>query len=258
MKPTIFCLLYFIFLVPCTLHAEDWLDFRVNNTVRNNNDSEPISDGKTIFFEGRVYDHLTNLHEIIVYNPSRNRFYILNYQLKKKVIITTDETDTYVEQLRQWAATHEDPNIRFFAAPKFEVSYSETEKKYTFSSKLLSYEVTPLKPEHTEILSQYRQFARAYCKLNLMLSPGSKSIFGRMSVNDTIFNSGSLLAQSKITFTSSQNNFFNKNTTIISDYQFLPRLVESDRQWIHQVDEYIVSFSEISLKEYKKLLSTPK
>ena len=232
-------------LSACAFSAER-IDFRVNHTTRESSAAEPISDGKTVFLDGRVYDQLNSLQEIVVYQPEQSRFTLLNVRAREKVLLTAEQLDTFFEEFRQRASRHENADIRFFADPQFQVSYRETENRYTFSSRLLSYDITPQKPENPAMLRQYRQFAKAYCKLNLMLSPAAKTVFARMSVNDTIFNTGSLIARSQVTIRSPQGT----STVITSDYQFLPRLVESDRTWAKQVDEYIDAFTETTMTKY--------
>ena len=245
MKPIFFAAFFVFSLSACAFSAEQ-IDFRVNHTTRQGTDAKSVSDGKTVFIDGRVYDHLTAPQEVVIYEPLESRFTLLNLRTKEKVVLTTEQIDTYFEEFRQRATRHENPDIRSFADPQFQVSYREAENRYSFTSRLISYEITPQKPEKPAILQQYRQFAKAYCKLNLMLSPGAKTVFARMAVNDTIFNTGSLIARSQVTIRSPQG----ASTTVTSDYQFLPRLVESDRTWAQQVDGYVPTFTETTLTKY--------
>lgn len=258
MKTRILLTLTMLFSMFATACQAQWVNFRVNNTVMVVESNQQVAKGKTLFVDGKVYDYLTNLKEIIVFNPEKSTFYILNTRSREKVIVTMDQIDNYFESLRQWAATHQNEETRFFAMPQFKIVYNEEDSLYTFQSKLVSYEVATLKPEKTEMLSQYRQFADAYCKLNLMLSPQTKTLFARMNVNETIFNAGSLMSHVQVTFPPQKSGLFTKKLTIRSDYQFLPRLVESDLARIRQVDEFIAMYEETTFSDYQKNLKMEK
>lgn len=258
MKTRIILTLAMLFSLLVPAIQAQWIDFRVNNTVMVVENNQQVAKGKTLFVDGKVYDYLANLKEIIVFNPEKNTFYILNTRSREKVVITMDQIDNYFETLRQWAATHQNEDTRFFAMPQFKIAYNEKDNLYTFQSKLVSYEVTPMKAETPEMLTQYRQFAKAYCKLNLMLAPQTKTLFARMNVNETIFNAGSLISHVEVTFPPQKTGLFSKTLTIRSDYQFLPRLVESDLARIRQVDEFIAMFEETTFTDYQKNLKLEK
>ncbi len=255
MKTRIILTLALFFTLFAAASQADWMNFRVNNTVVDVENNQQLSKGKTLFVDGQVYDYLTDLKEYIVFNPEKNTFYILNTQTRQKVVVTMDQIDNYFEELRQWAAAHQNEEARFFAMPQFQIAYNEKDNLYTFQSKLLNYEVMPTKPEKPEMLTQYRQFAKAYCKLNLMLAPQTKSLFARMNVNETIFNAGSLISRVQVTFPPQKAGLFAKKRVITSDYQFLPRLVESDMNKIRQVDQFIAMFEETTLGDYQKKMN---
>ena len=228
-------------------------EFRVNNKVTAHDSGEILSDGKTIFSHGNVYDFLEIAGTISVYNPQKGVFYLLDTNRKEKLIVTQKEVDTYVESLRQWGITHENSNVRVFFVPDFKVQYNSESRQYTFASELLTYFVTPVSPERAPMLEMYRQFARNSCKFNIMLSPGSKTLFARMQLNETIFNAGMLINKLQLSIREPRGmGLYSKPQVFLSEYQYLPRLVESDRVAVRNADECIANFKEITFAQFRK------
>lgn len=229
--------------------GEDF-NFRVNTQIFTEN-HRLLMDGKTLFHEGKAYDFLGRMQEVAVFNFEKKLIYLLNLQQKNKILIPFDQVHTYVEQFHQWGESHENPEVREFVSPNFEISYDKQDGRFTFASGMFQYSVTSVKPEKSNILTEYRRFAKESCQFNLMLSPGSKTLFARSLVNDTVFKSGLLIEKLQLDITL-QKGLFPKKKTFLSELHYLPRLVESDLASIRQIDEYIAIFQEITFAEYRK------
>ena len=227
-------------------------DFRVNSRISRNEDKDSIMEGKTLFHDGVVYDFLGRFQEVAVFNFETGRVYLLDLKNKKKTVVTMDQIQENTAKLQEWGAAQSHQEVKNYIAPKFEVNINKDAEpeEYTFKSLMLVYHVVPTKPGSPEMLEAYQRFADMSCQFNLMLSPGVRTLFGRMEVNKTLFRAGRLVARLQVDVTFPKGLFFQKET-YFSTLQYLPRLVESDLASIRQIDEYLATFSEVSLAEYK-------
>ena len=98
-------------------------DFRVDNAVSAEGQSQPQSQGVTIFHEGLVYDFLNEPAEIIVFDKAHRRFILLDVGRRVRSEITIDDVQKVVDRVKQRLAGHPNPNIRWLADPSFEESF---------------------------------------------------------------------------------------------------------------------------------------
>lgn len=229
------------------------VDFRVNNKVMKEN-QEVIAHGKTLFCEGMIFDFLESIDEVAVFEPQKSTFCILDLKTRKKLIVSAQDIDSNFENLRQWGLTHSNDRVKAFFNPEFKINYRKKEKQYDFVSDVLTYRVSPMRAEDTNILGQYRYFARWSCKLNLLTTgPGARTLFARMKVNDAIFNAGSLIERLELTITpQSTRGITPRQIVLYSEYQYLPRLVASDLAAVQQIKEFMEIFPEMTLDEYQQ------
>jgi len=238
---------------------EENANFRVNYKVMSGDSNEVISSGKTIFCDGNAYDFVDNTDEIIVLNSSSRKIYVLDVENRKKWTTTPEEVEEYATKLCRWGMSHPKEEIRQYFQPDFKRNYDEAKDEYSFIAPTFSYFVTPAKPEKAEFLQQYRYFAQWSCRTNMMLSPGAKTLYPRYVVNEVIFNAGSLIEKVQLSIKLGKGPFA-KQETLLSEYQYLSRLVESDQVIIRQVEDYLVLFRDGTLEELqnKRLGKEPK
>ncbi len=233
--------------------GEEWEgndNFRVNNKIMFAEKSEIVSSGKTLFCDGNIYDFVDNSDEIAVFNPSQKKIYILDMKNRRKFTTSPEEVEQYVTKLCDWGMNHPKEEIRQFFQPNFTTKFDNKKNEYSFISTNFSYFVTPIRPERPEILEQYRYFARLSCRVNMMLSPGSKTLYARSIVNETVFNAGSLIQHLQLSIRE-QKGMFSSSTVLLSEYLYLPRLVNSDRETIRQIEDSIVLFQDGTLEEFQ-------
>ncbi|MDO4630270.1 MAG: hypothetical protein Q4C70_13910 [Planctomycetia bacterium] len=229
---------------------EENVNFRVNYKVMMAESSELISSGKTIFCDGNAYDFVDNSDEIIIFNPEAKKIYVLDVKSRKKWETTPDEVEEYATKICRWGMSNEKEEIRQFFQPDFKVEYDNKKREYSFVSENYSYFVTPVKPDRTEFLEQYRVFARSSCRTNMALSPGSRTLYARFLVNETVFNAGYFIERLQLSLRA--QSYFGKSTVLLSEYQYLPRLVESDMATIRQVQDYLAIFERGTLAEFQE------
>lgn len=231
-------------------YFEENTNFRVNYKVISGDSKEVISSGKTIFCDGNAYDFVDNTDEVIVLNFASRKIYVLDVENRKKWTTTPEDAEEYATKLCRWGMSHPKEEIRQFFQPDFKRNYDESKGEYSFTATNYSYFVTPAKPEKPEFLQQYRTFAQWSCRVNMMLSPGAKTLYPRYVVNEVIFNAGSLIEKIQLSIKLAKGPFA-KPETFLSEYQYLPRLVESDQVIIRQVEDYLVLFRDGTLEEFQ-------
>jgi len=225
-------------------------EFRVNYKIMNEDGSEIISSGKTLFADGNAYDFVDHSDEIIIFNMRSKKICVLDIKARKKWETTPEEVHKYATRICRWGMGHENEEIRKFFLPEFKVSYDDAKQEYSFVSESFSYIVSASKTKKPEMLELYRRFARLSCQTNMTLSPGSRTLYARSQVNDTVFNANALIDRLQLTLQETHGPF-TKTLVLLSDYQYLPRLVDSDRTLIRQVEDYLALFHETTLAHFQ-------
>lgn len=233
-----------------TLYEEN-ANFRVNYKILETAESTIVSSGKTLFCDGNIYDFVDNSDEVIVFNSKANKIYVLDVKERKKWQASPEEVEEYVSKIYRWGMSHPKAEIRQYFQPDFKINYEEEKEEYSFVSENFSYFVTPKKPEKPEFLEKYRYFARWSCQTNMMLSPGSKTLYARSVVNETVFNAGFMIESLQLSIKNSKNPFA-KPLVLLSEYQYLPRLVDNDLTTIRQVEDYLVLFRDGTLEDFQQ------
>jgi hypothetical protein len=224
--------------------------FRVESKVFVGSDKEPKSESTTIFCRGLVYDYLKTPAEIIVLDAARGRFLLLDPGRRVRTEMTTQEVVGLTENLRKWAAMQTDSYLKFLSAPTFEEQPDEKTGELVFQSPWLTYRVAAIDAENESVVEQYRDFCDWYAKLNARLNPGYKLVFARLAINEAI--SRRRQVPREITLTMPKKALSLQKSTIRSEHQFIPHLVESDRDRIAQTSEFLAIFRPVEFAEYEK------
>jgi len=213
-------------------------------------DKEPKSESTTIFSRGLVYDYLKTPAETIVLDVARGRFLLLDPGRRLRTDVSTQEVVGLTENLRKWAAMQTDPYLKFLAAPTFEEQPDERTGELVFQSPWLSYRVTTADAEDGSVAQQYREFCDWYARLNARLNPGYKLVFARLAINEAIFRHGQVPRE--ITLILPKKGLAIQRSTIRSEHQFVPHLVESDRDRISQTSQFMAIFRPVDFADYEK------
>ena len=160
-------------------------DFRVDNTVFVEGQSQPQSQGVTIFHEGLVYDFLNEPAEVIVFDKAHRRFTLLDLGRRVRSEISTDDVQAFVDRAKQRLSGHRNPNIRWLADPSFEESFDHASPELTLKSTSITYQAR-VQATDAAMAAQYREFSDWYAKFNHTLNPKSWPPFARMMLNEAI------------------------------------------------------------------------
>src|SRR5438046_252777 len=121
-RPALRAAVLMLSLIVCGMRAARAEEFRIESKVFTAKEEAPVSESLTLFDDGRVYDFLSLPSEITLFDLSRGRIVLMDPDRKLRTELTTDELNTFIEQLRTRAARQTDRLLKFAADPKFEES----------------------------------------------------------------------------------------------------------------------------------------
>jgi len=228
--------------------AED--GFRVESKVFFGSDKDPKTESTTIFSRGEIYDYLKEPAETIVLDLARGRFVLLDRARRIRTEVTTQEVSGLCENLRQWAVMQTDPYLKFLGDPTFEAQSDERTGETVFQSPWLTYRVATVEADNEAVARQYREFCDWYTRLNVRLNPGYKLVFARLAINEAIF--ARRQVPKEITLVLPKKPLSFQRNTIRSEHQFVPHLVESDRDRMAQTSQFMAIFRPVEFSEYEK------
>lgn len=226
-------------------------EFRVENRVFLAGEKKPVSVSLTLFHQAVVYDFLQNPAETTVYDPAAGRFRLLQKNRRLRTEITTKEIASFVEQMRQRAAKHSDPAVRFYADPQFEKSFDRQRGQWELSSPEMTYRILVKNADSPAQATAYREFADASARLNYLLDPRARPPFARLIVNQTLGSRQLLPHEVTLTITTRKGND-PQPTTFRSEHRFSGTLTDSDRKRIAQAQEELTQFRAVGFAEYRK------
>lgn len=226
-------------------------DFRVENRVFLDDESEPRVETTTIFLNGIVYDILSGPSEITVFDPSRGRFALLDTQRKLTADVSAKEIAGFVDRMKERASQQENPYVAFQAQPQFELQYDETSRELTFTSPWIIYRLVTQDAESKEIAEQYREFSDWYARLNYLLNPNALLPFSRLMVNAELAKREVVPREVYLTLTPKQG-IAPKRVKLRSLHHLVRHLVESDRSRVNQIQQYMKMYKQVSYNEYRR------
>ncbi len=165
-------------------------DFHVDTTVEavTRRETQELTRSVTLFHAGKTYDFIQDLSELVVFDPSHDRFILLNTQQRRATQVHVDEINRMLQIGRQALADHVKtlrasgkPDaqamadaILFQFHPQFEEAISQTSRGplLELKSKYFHYQVlcaSPPTPAHGEA---YLNYADWIIRLNYVLNPG--------------------------------------------------------------------------------------
>ncbi|MGO9109092.1 MAG: hypothetical protein ACLP9L_07665 [Thermoguttaceae bacterium] len=223
-------------------------DFRVDNAVFAEGQSQPQSQGVTIFYQGLVYDFLNEPSEIIVFDKAHRRFTLLDISRHVQSQISIEDVQAVVNRVKQRLAGHPNPNSRWLVDPSFEESYDHENSELTLKSPTITYQAQ-VQATAPAVAAQYHEFSDWYTQFNLALNPSSRPPFPRMMLNEAIERHQGVAKEVHLSTTLSPKDVPNK---ITSRHQLAVQLDSADMNRVAEAREYLRSFQNVSLGEYRK------
>lgn len=224
-------------------------DFRIETKVYAGKETEPLSEDLTLFRGEQVYDFLNKPREITVFDKPRSRVLLLDPARRVKTEVSMERIMAFSNELRTWCAKQSDPLLKFAAEPSFAQSLDNANGELVFTSPFLTYRITTVKAASEDIARQYLEFSDSYARLNAMTSPGSTPPFPRLKVDEALFLSHGLPSRVQLTI-SPRSRFSGKPTIVRSEHSVNWRLLEPDQQKIQEAEEFMVTFTQLTLDRY--------
>ena len=165
-------------------------DFHIDTTVEavTRRETRELTRSVTLFHAGRTYDFIQELSELVIFDPSHDRFTLLNTQQLRATQVHVDEINRMMQIGRQALADHVKtlrasgkPDaqamvdaILFQFHPQFEETIAQTSRGplVDLKSNYFHYQAlgaSPPTPAHGEA---YLNYADWIIRLNYVLNPG--------------------------------------------------------------------------------------
>lgn len=185
--------------IPCAV-AED---FRIATKVRDlavaddSNASKVVATSLSLFHHRKVYDFINTAGEVMIVEPSANKFTILSTsrslattvnfdEIKHLIKVGTTETQKYVQQQRQLGTSTSQQvaeALSFQLAPKFQLSADPQKQTLSLTSPHLSYTVDCTEVDSVDSVTRYLEYADWMARVNFVLHPRATYPAPRIELN---------------------------------------------------------------------------
>lgn len=171
-------------------------DMRVYTTVADlradPSSPEVIARSLTLFHAGRVYDHMEDVGEVVIFEPTAKRFVLIGNNLTA-TSVQLEEMQHYlgvgVKEAARYAAelAPDQPDaaaaLQFQLKPQFDISFDLEKHLLQLRSPFLAYDVTTAAGPSVEQVQRYLEYTDQAAQLNFLLSPNSLMPAPRMALN---------------------------------------------------------------------------
>lgn len=194
----------------------------------------------TLFHAGKVYDYISSMNEVTIYEPVHRRFTVLQVQAGVAALVTQDEIRRFLslaeeqaelqaaELVRQPEAAAQLQWLQFQLRPSFEVRIDADSTRLWLISAPCRYEVEGLKPPEPALAEAYLKYADALAELNAVLHPYSLLPGPRLQLN------AALRGQQWLPRTVRRTLEAERRSDLRAEHEWKWRLEELDRKFIAQ------------------------
>ncbi len=236
--------------VACFAAAALAEDFRIETKVYTGKDKTPISQNRTLFQAGYVYDYLLSEPErVAVFDRQHGRFIMLDPERKLKVEIKTDDVLAFAEKFHSWAAKSTNEFMKFAADPEFETTFSAN-GDMTLASSHITYRVKTEPARTPEAAQQYREFSDWYARFNAMSNVGSTPPFPRLEVNRELAKRGVVPSEVQLTIPA-QATLGVRAVLMRSEHHVSWRLLPRDLERIAETAKGLAAYKTVDLSEFQ-------
>jgi hypothetical protein len=224
-------------------------DFRLENRVYSGENKQPVSHSFTVFHESAVYDFLESPAETVIFDKAAGRFVVLDNSRQTRTELTTAELDDYTSKKRERAKKQQDPLMRFFAEPVFDVRFEPKRRELLLQSDLVNYKVIVVSAENAAVAAQYNEFSDWYARLNSMLIPGARPPFARLELNKALADRATIAREVTLTITTMREGK-RLPSTVRSDHILGLALMPEDMGRIEHARQSMTKYKLVSIDKY--------
>ncbi len=228
-------------------------EFRIATEVYAGEQTEPVSENLTLFRGSVVYDFLSHPAEIAVFRKvptSRGgRFILLDPEHRIRAEVTTERITSMLDELRKWAATQNDPLLRFAAHPRFEEHFDVGKGVLRLESDLMRYVLETEKPRQPIVTTLYRDYSDWYGRLASIAHVGSLPPFPRLAANEALARRERLAREVQLTILAEASGRA-EDVVLRAKHHIQWRLSKQDLRRIDEADQYLVTFRPVNYDEF--------
>jgi hypothetical protein len=221
-------------------------EFRIETELFSNKEKTPFAEHLTLFDNGRVYDFpLVGPEEITVFDYLEGRFVILDTSRRLKTTVAAKDILEFLTKILTEASGEEAPLVH----PRFVEEFDPETKWLTLTDKHMVYRAQGIEPADKELSAEYRRFADWYARLNA-IRPGNLPPYARLELNKALESRN--LVPEKVELTITPRNRLAGKIELASRHIVTWRLLETDRNRIDRVTEYLQKYQSVDYDEFIK------
>lgn len=261
------------FLIPAVLLAfscsAEAQGLRVSTVVYNagqldSNGAEAIvSSSVCLFHAGKAYDYVESVGEVVVYEPSENRFVLMNArrghfttirfeELNRLLAARAPQVEKYLDELRKAGApdvAKAERSIRFQLDPKFRRIYDAESQTLVMKGPSWTYVVSTREWNDEDQLQKYIQYTDWTARLNYVLHPSSLFPEPRLALNRAVTE-----LKTKIPVVVQLSLQPDEKLTLRAEHQYTRGLSDQERRLINDWTTALKSdqMKEIPFRQYQE------
>lgn len=216
----------------------------------------------SLFHAAKVYDYIDTLGEVIIYEPGRRQFTILN---TKRSLVTSihfdelthltklglDETEKYLQELEQSNnadSVEAASALRFQLNPRFRTQFDQTSMRLKMTGEFIEYEVRGVTVESERTLEAYLNYADWTKRLNYVLHPNAMFPAPRLALNQAMREYRVFPVQVDLV------SNIEARSHLRAEHEIQWKLTPSDRTWIAQWETLLNSENtkKVSFRQYQQ------
>ncbi len=241
-------------------------DFRVYTVITEaaspSSRSRVVARSLTLFHAGKVYDHVEEAGELVIFEPLHERFLLIKdytaslvtfEELRQMLEVAHHEAEKHVQRLRldpSPLAGRAQTQVQFQLQPLFQEHYDQTARRLTLSSPEFGYDVDVIPTETPEITATYLDYADWAARLNAVLHPQAMLPRPRLALNRSLQKHAVL--PTRVALRAGGSDSFH----LRAEHEFSWQLRSIDKDLIRQWEDLASSekVQWISIREYQRRL----
>jgi hypothetical protein len=241
-------------------------DFRVYTSVAdlNSQGTAPrvVARSLTLFHAGKVYDHMEEVGELVIFEPGEDQFVIIRgnvaakapfESLRQMLEVASTEAERHAAELQQRSepeARRLGAQLRFQLSPDFQEQFDPATNRLTLSGTEFSYEVRTAPVDAPRMVERYLEYADWTARLNTVLHPQAMYPQPRIALNQSLRAQQTLPTQVRLQSRDPQQ------VNLRADHEFRWELQAIDKDLIHQWERLRQSpdMQWVSFREYQQRL----
>lgn len=236
-----------VFLVSLTCAPSVAGDLRIETRVYAQEEELPVCESVTLFTGDTVYDFREDRSVVTIFRSAAAgkpaRFVLVDPQRSVRTEIELRRVDQAMASLRKWAASSNDPYLRFAGDPVFSESFDEQTGELKLAGDQLTYELVTVPMDDDEQRLAVRQFLDSFTKLQTLLET-SLPPDPRLRVNEALFRRGLMPVETRL-YSRDQ-----EEPSLRAEHLAAPLLSKRDRARIDEALDSLAVCREVSNEEF--------